>query len=381
MAERHYDVIVLGLGGMGSAALAHLAARGQRVLGLEQFSPVHTQGSSHGGSRIIRQAYFEHPDYVPLLLRAYELWADLERRTGRTLLVKSGGLLAGYEGSEVVQGSLKSARRNGLPHEMLSAADIRRRFPMMRPRDDEMALYEPDAGVLFPEECIVAHLEAAVAAGVEARFGSKVTGWSPTAEGGVQVSTTGGKVSADRLVICAGAWLGAIARDLGLPLRVERNVMHWFEPSVPESEFGAGRFPVYLLQRQGERVLYGFPALPGHGGVKVAFHHSGEAALPDELNRQVSQTEVAEIRRALEGWLPDAAGTWRKSAACMYTNTPDEHFVIGPHPEHPQVVLAGGFSGHGYKFCSVVGEAVADLATAGSTRHPMGLFDPSRFAK
>jgi sarcosine oxidase len=375
-----YDAIVLGLGGMGSASLAHLAARGQRVLGLEQFSPTHAIGSSHGGSRIIRQAYFEHPDYVPLLLRAYELWAELEQRTGRRLFQKCGGLFAGHPAAEVVQGSIASARTYGLPHESLTAPEIRQRFPAMRPLDDEVAVYEPNAGVLFPEECVLAHLQAAVAAGAEARFGVRVEGWSPTSAGGVRVSTSEGEIEAGRLVVTAGAWLGSAAADMALPLRVERNVMHWFEPAGNAAQVDPAHFPVYLLQRKGERVLYGFPALPGHG-LKAAFHGSGDVTTPAQLNRQVSAEEVAEIRHALGGWLPEAVGAWRQSAACMYTLTPDEHFAIGLHPAHPQVIVAGGFSGHGFKFCSVVGEMVADFAVAGATALPAALFAPDRFAR
>ncbi|MDB4896055.1 MAG: dependent oxidoreductase [Firmicutes bacterium] len=372
-----YDVVVLGLGGMGSAALAHLAARGVKVLGLEQFSPAHALGSSHGQSRIIRKAYFEDPAYVPLLLRAYELWEALERRTGRPLMLRTGGLMLGPEGSAVVEGSARSAREHGLAHEWLTAGDIRRRYPVMRPEPDEVAVFEADAGLLFPEACVLAHLEAAVADGAEARFGARVTGWEAIAGGGVRVRTDQGTVAAGRLVICAGAWLGAVAPELGLPLQVERNVMHWFEPAASSEAFAPDRFPIYLAERRGTPVFYGFPALPGEG-VKVAFHHSGQITTPDAIDRQVSAEEVAAMRQTLAAWLPDAAGECLRSTACMYTNTPDEHFVIGLHPGDPNVVLAGGFSGHGFKFCSVVGEVLADLAMDGGTRHPVGLFRPGR---
>ena len=372
-----YDVIVLGLGGMGSAALAHLAARGLKAVGLEQFSPAHALGSSHGQSRIIRKAYFEDPAYVPLLLRAYELWEALERRTGRSLLLRTGGLMLGPEGSEVVAGSARSAREHGLAHELLTAADIRRRYPVMRPAVHEVALFEADAGLLFPEACVLAHLEAAVADGAEARFGAQVLGWEAIAGGGVRVRTATETVEAERLVICAGAWFGAVAPELGLPLKVERNVMHWFEPVANSEAFAPDRFPIYIAERRNTPVFYGFPALPGQG-VKVAFHHSGQITTPDEIDRRVRGDEIAEMRAALAAWLPDAAGAWQHSVACMYTNTPDEHFVIGLHPRHRQVVLAGGFSGHGFKFASVVGEILADLVAQGRTSHPTALFSPAR---
>jgi sarcosine oxidase len=375
-----YDVIVIGLGGMGSAVLAHLADRGCRVLGLEQFHPAHARGSSHGDSRIIRQAYYEDPAYVPLLLRAYELWADLAHRTGNSLFLQTGGLMLGYAGSDLVEGSTRSAREHGLPHEVMSPPEIRRRFPAMRPHDDEIALYEPNAGILFPEQCILSHLQMAVTAGAEARFGVQVLGWSTTSEGGVQVQTSQGEVSAERLVICAGAWFNALAPELGLPLKVERNVMHWFKPAANTSDFGPGSLPIYLLQRRGTPFMYGFPSLPGQG-IKAAFHHSERYTTVAEIDRRVDPAEAEQVRQALAGLLPDAAGPIQKSVVCMYTNTPDENFVIGPHPEHPQVVVAGGFSGHGFKFCSVVGELIADLTTEGTSRLPMELFTPLRFTR
>lgn len=377
MADR-FDVIVLGLGGMGSAALARLARRGLRVLGLEQFSPAHLLGSSHGQSRIIRQAYYEDPAYVPLILRAYELWAELEQQSGRALFLRTGGLMVGYAESELIAGSTRSARQYGLAHEVLGAAEIRRRFPVMRPREDEVGLYEPNAGILFPEECILAHLQAATGAGAEARFGVRVEAWQATPGGGVRVRTGAGELEAGRLVIAAGAWFSAVAPELRLPLQVERNVLHWYDARANAELFAPGRFPVYLVERRGLPTFYGFPDLPGQG-IKVAVHHSGEATTPAGINRTVDPAEAEAMRTLMAEFLPDAAGAWRRSVACMYTNTPDCHFVIGLHPDHPQVVLAGGFSGHGFKFCSVVGEVLADLAVDGGTRHPIGLFAPVRF--
>ena len=376
MAE-HYSAIVVGLGGMGSAALAQLALRGVRALGLEQYHPAHALGSSHGGSRIIRKAYFEHPSYVPLLLRAYELWHELQQRTGASLLLPTGGLMAGYEGSEIVAGALRSAREHGLAHELLTAAEIRRRFPMLRPQQDEVAVYEPDAGVLFPELCVLAHLQVAVAAGAEARFGVRVRGWRPL-DCGAAVETDAGEIACDRLILTAGPWLRQLAPALGIPLRPERNVMHWFAPVPGAPDLGPAALPVYIVEREGGHVFYGMPDLPGQG-IKVAFHYSGEATAPETVDRNVSPAEIDAMRSALAGWIPDAAGAWRSSTVCLYTNTPDLHFVIGPHPQHPEAILAGGFSGHGFKFCSVVGEILAELATAGATQHDIRLFVPRRF--
>ncbi|HVA36355.1 MAG TPA: N-methyl-L-tryptophan oxidase [Candidatus Dormibacteraeota bacterium] len=375
-----YDAVVIGLGGMGSAALAHLASRGKRVVGLERFGPAHAMGSSHGASRIIRQAYFEHPSYVRLLQRAYELWGDLERRSGERLMLRTGGLMAGAPDSEVVTGSLRSAREHGLAHQVLEAADIRRRFPALRPLPGEVALYEEPAGVLFPEACILAHLRWAAEAGAEARFGTRVTSWHAS-DGGVAVETAAGeRIRASTLVIAAGAWFGRMASDLVLPLKVERNVMHFFQPIAHGEDFGPDRVPVYILDREGVPMLYGFPMLPDQG-LKAAFHHSLAYADPETIDRNVSAEEVAAFADAWRGWVPGGAGTHLGSKACMYTMTPDEHFVIGKHPAHENVVLAGGFSGHGFKFCAVVGEIVADLAVEGTSRHRIDLFAPERFAR
>lgn len=368
-----YDVIVLGLGGMGSSALYHLAQRGERVLGLEQFEPAHSLGSSHGQSRIIRQAYFEDPAYVPLLLRAYENWAAVERQSGKQLLTKTGGLLVGQPSSAVIKGATQSAQEWQLAHELLSAAEIRQRFPAFAPRPEEVGLFEPEAGALNPEESILTHLELAVRAGAEVRFGKPVLEWQALSGGGVLVKTPEGEFTAERLVITAGAWLGKLAPEISLPLQVERNVMHWFEPLAPAADL-----PVYIVERPDVPLFYGFPDLGGHGP-KAALHHSHVLTTPTAIDRTVAPGEGEELQRIVADWMPGVIGSIKRSAACMYTNTPDEHFVIGRHPLHEQVVIAGGFSGHGFKFVSVVGEILADLATTGSTTHPIGLFSPTRF--
>jgi sarcosine oxidase len=375
-----HDVIVIGLGGMGSCAAAALARRGLRVAGFERFHALHDRGSSHGRSRIIRQAYFEHPSYVPLLRRAYELWVDLASASGRRLYLKTGGLMVGREDSPLVCGTLQSARVHGLPHEILDATALRRRFPATRPFPDEVGVFEEPAGVLFPEACIEAALAVAAAHGAQLTFSAPVTGWSAD-DHAVQVRLASGSVlEAAHLVICAGAWAGRLLADLGLPLRVERNVMHWFAPlsGADRALLEPARLPVYILDRPGRPMLYGFPLLDDTG-VKAAFHHSGLYADPETLERRVDETEVNAVRDALRAWLPDAAGDCLASSACMYTLTPDEHFVIGRHPHHDRVVVACGFSGHGFKFCSVVGEIVADLVIDTVTRHDISLFDVRRF--
>ena len=372
-----WDAIVLGVGGMGSAALAHLAARGARVLGLEQFEPVHGLGSSHGNSRIIRCTYFLDSRYVTLAKRAYELWQDLEHFTGERLLTRSGGLMLGARDDDVVDGALRSAREHDLAHELLDADDLRRRFPAMSFRDGEWALYEPTAGYLRPEACIRAHLARAVAAGAEARFGVRVLAWEASADG-VRIRTDAGEsLEARKLVMTAGAWLGKITADLALPLRVERQVMHWFSPRSRAEEPALETLPIYIVDRDDGRA-YGFPFVAGEG-LKVAFYRSFEETDADSVNREVRPEEVEPVRKFLEGLIPGAAARYQRSKVCLYTLTPDEHFIIGTHPQQRNVVLAGGFSGHGFKFCSVVGEIVAQLALDGTTTYPIEFFSPQRF--
>lgn len=393
-ALRPFDVIVVGLGGMGSAAAAHLAERGQRVLALEQFQPAHARGSSHGHSRVIRLAYFEHPSYVPLLQRAYELWSRLERDTGRSILTPTGGLMIGDPDSDVVSGSLRSAREHGLAHEMLAAAEIRRRFPPFTPPEGVVALYEPHAGVLRPEEAIHAHLDRAVAHNAELRLDEAVVDWQTRASSGVEVQTTRGRYVADRVVLAPGPWAPDLFRLPALPLVVERQVLCWFDPVGGAAPYAAERFPIYIWDLGHGVQFYGFPAeamAPHEGvpyengvphGVKVAFFRTGAGArcTADTVDRTVRPEEVSDLREALAGRLPSlASGRLVDTVTCMYTLTPDHHFVIGPHPNHPQVVLASPCSGHGYKFASVVGEILADLTIDGTTRHATGLFAPDRF--
>jgi len=371
-----YDVIVVGLGGMGSAVAAHLAQRGQRVAGFEQFWPVHDRGSSHGKTRIIRQAYYEDPAYVPLLLRAYELWDELEQRSKLRLRVRTGGLMVGLPTSELVTGTQRSVNEHGLAHEVLDAADIRRRFPAMRPRADEVGIFEAPAGMLFPELCVRAHLDWATHAGADLRFNTRIERWG--AEGTKTFAQTAGgeRIEARSLVLCSGAWLQAASDPAPFPVRAERNVMHWFEPEADSIET-LQALPVYILDR-GTPMLYGFPYIRGEG-IKAAFHRSGVFTTPETLERGVSGDEIASVRSALEAWLPEAAARHSAAVVCMYELTPDGHFIVGQHPSFRNVIVAGGFSGHGFKFCSVMGEIVADLTTEGGTRHPISLFSPLRF--
>jgi sarcosine oxidase len=382
---RTYDVAVVGLGAMGSAAVCHIAGRGRRAIGIEQFQPAHDRGSSHGHSRVIRLAYFEHPDYVPLLHRAYALWARLEHDTSRALLRITGGLMMGRADSEVVTGSLQSARTHELAHELLDATAIRRRFPPFTPASDITGVFEPSAGVLRPEACIEAHLDRAVAQGAELRFDERVVGWTARPGGdGVEVRTTRATYVASRLVLAPGAWAGALFDLPDVPLEVERQVLYWFDPVGGTAAFAPDRFPVYVWD-MGEGVqIYGFPAQEGPpGGVKVAFFRTGlgTRCTAETIDRQIHADDVHRVRSAVADAIPAiAGGPLLAATTCMYTLTPDHHFVIGTHPRHPQVVVASPCSGHGFKFATVVGEVLADLALDGTTRRPIALFAPSRFS-
>jgi sarcosine oxidase len=394
--QRRWDVIVLGLGGMGSAAAYHLARRGHRVLGLERFTPAHPHGSSHGRSRVTRTAYFEDPAYVPLLLRAWELWLELGREAGLPILTPTGGLMIGPSGCGLVEGSLRSARTHGLRHELLDTAALRRLYPELRPEPGTVALFDEQAGFVDPEASVRAHLAGARAAGAELRFEEPVTAWSASPGGDrVRVETAAGAYEAGHLVLTPGPWAPSVLAELGLPLRLQRQVLYWFDPPGGVTPFLPERFPVYIWEAAPDRSFYGFPHQPGPpGGVKVAFFYSpdgddgddgarrsrDEPATPEATDRTVHPDEVAAMRRCLAAHIPALDGPLLAAATCLYTVTPDHHFVLAPHPRHPNVAVASPCSGHGFKFVPVVGEILADLVMRGATSHPIGLFDPRRFS-
>ena len=365
-----FDVVIVGLGAMGSAAACHLARRGKKVLGLDRFDPPHALGSSHGQTRIIREAYFENPLYVPLIQRAYELWADLEQDTGQRLFRSTGGLMIGRPDGAVVSGAKRSAEVHRLHHEMLDATEVRRRFPALRPADEMVAVWEPRAGVLFPEACVEAHVTLARKYGASLHVAEPALRWVPDGPG-VRVITSQGEHRADQLLLTAGSWIHSLLPDLKLPFTVERQIQFWFEPKNA-AIFRPDRCPIHIWEHEPGRYFYGFPDLGD--GVKVAGHHEGEVTNPDHLNRDVTSQEVETMRRIVRKHIPDADGPLRAAVVCMYTNTPDHHFFIDRHPAHPQVLIASPCSGHGFKFSSVIGEVLADLMTNAQSRFDLGLF-------
>ncbi|MGU3433438.1 N-methyl-L-tryptophan oxidase [Actinomycetes bacterium M1A6_2h] len=361
---------------MGSAAAFHLADRGQKVLGLEKFTPAHDKGSSHGGSRIIRQSYFEDPAYVPLLLRAYELWAELAQESGEEVYRITGGLFIGRKDSTTVAGSLKASQQWSLPHEILDAAQVKSRFPAFDLNDDEIALFEAAAGFARPELTVQAHIDLAVKRGATLQFGETVLRWEETADG-VQVTTDKGTYTAGQVVICPGAWAPGLLEQFGVPIVVERQVLYWFDPAGGTTPFE--NHPIFIHEAADGMQDYGFPAIDGpDGGVKVAFFRKGQECTPETIDRTVYPEEIDAMRARVGETLPDLDGDCLDTATCMYSNTPDEHFVIARHPDAANVTVACGFSGHGFKFVPVVGEILADLATTGRTDHPIALFDPRR---
>jgi len=377
MAARIFNVIVLGVGGMGSAAVFELARRGLKVLGLEQFSLVHDRGSSHGNTRVIRKAYYEHPNYVPLAKRSFERWYDLEQLCGRHLLTECGCLNIGLPDSELITGVRRAAEEHGLPVEHLPAREFTRRFEPLCFEDDFVAVLEQQAGLLYVEDCVRAHIEQARRLGAELREQEPVKSWKVDGAE-VELQTAKGSYRAGRLVITAGAWAHAVLADLGLPLTVRRKVQFWFGTSCDQA-LRRDVFPIYLASALGG-YYYGFPVIDGQGH-KMARHDLGDqVADPSQVDRALHADEEQDVRRFLAKHLPSANGPLRSHKVCLYTLTPDQHFIIDVHTHHPQVVLAAGFSGHGFKFAPVVGEILADLVQNGRTELPIDMFRLNRAA-
>lgn len=362
---------------MGSAAAYHLSLRGQRVVGIDRFSPPHALGSSHGRSRIIREAYYEDPVYVPLVQRAYALWAELQREaSGTSFFLRTGGLMIGPEGCGLVAGSLRSAELNGLEHEVIDARALHRRFPAFAPLDDMVGVLDPNAGILFPEAIVDAHLRLAEARGAELRRDTKVDGWDR--EGGVYFIRAGEEtITARQLVLAAGPWLRSLVPEL--PLTVERQVIHWFDPADMLDYFTPQRMPVSIWELHNGSHFYTKPDLGD--GVKIGVHHGGSLVDPDAVDRRISDGEAAYVYDLLRRFVPFAKGHPREHAVCLYTNTPDQHFIVDRHPADSNVFLLSACSGHGFKFSSVLGEITADLLTSGTSTFDLSRFSVRRFLK
>lgn len=361
---------------MGSATLANLAERGAKVIGVEQFVPGHELGASAGRSRMIRKAYFEDPRYVPLLERAYAAWGNLEERTGKRLIERTGLLIAGRPESEIVRGTIESAELHGIALERLSASEIETGFRGTRTLPDEIGLFELDAGMVYPEAAIAAQLELATALGAELRYGLEVTGWRREPDRLLRIrGTDGSEFFSERLALCVGPWLERLPI---VPLTIQRNVQVWFSPK--SDEFALRKFPAFLLDRTGfPAPLYGFPDCGD--GVKAALHGYGATTHAAALDRVVHDKDVEVVRAALGAWIPAAAGEFRFGKTCMYALTPDQNFIVDRHPDDERIVIAGGFSGHGFKFAPLIGEIVADLLLEGATAYDIGFLSLNRFGE
>ncbi len=373
-----FDVAVIGLGGIGSSVAAACAERGLSTVGIERFAPSHHRGSSHGQTRLIRETYYAHQSYVPLVRRSFEKWRELERETSEALLTISGALYIGKSEASSIAGVRASAQSNGIALIEVDEQSRRRRFPTLRIRSDEAVLFEPGAGYIHPESAVRAFTERAIGFGARLMYGAHVADTSARDEQRVCRITLldGTVISAGAIVLCLGPWLTNALAALFPDVYASRVVQAWFEPA--RDGFETNAFPSFSIERaELPGILYGFP--DSGRGVKAAFHNSGKRTDPDALDTTVTSEETGAIASALDDVMPGAAGKLRAASACMYTMTPDEHFILGSIPERPGVFVAGGCSGHGFKFCPVLGEIVADLVEHGTTRYDIGLFSPTRF--
>jgi len=379
--ENTADVLVIGLGAMGSAALFELASRGLKVIGLERHYIGHPHGSAHGGSRVIRKAYAEEPRYVPLVLRAYQRWTELEMRTKPGLLKITSGRHMGSPQHRRIRHSRAAVAKHGLEIEELTSDEIRARFPAFHPEPSDIGLLEPDAGILAVEAAITAHVEVAVRHGADVRVGVCVETIDERDTGVEVVAKSGEVYRANKVVVCAGGYLAQRQPiDVGAPLEVSRQVQCWFAPVDPELVSGE-QFPLFihhcsLGEYYGLVDLHREEASPS---LKACRHYGGPPTTMDTIDRTIHDRDIAEVREYLDRYIPAASGVSRGASVCLYTNTPDRHFVIGRSPASDRIFVAAGFSGHGFKFAPTIGEILADLAEHGETAHNIEMFDPGRF--
>jgi sarcosine oxidase len=375
-----FDSIVVGLGTHGSAAAASLARRGQRLLGLERFGRGEAHGSSGGWSRMIRLAYFEDPVYVPLARASWDRWRQLETETGSSFLTRTGGLYAGPADSRPVAGAIRSAQEHSLAHEVIDSDEIHRRWPIFEPASDIFGLLEEQAGSVRIDQANAAHLAVAEQHGARLEFGRRVVDWRPTPGGGFEVETgDGAVVGAEHLVLATGPWIGDFVPDLRLPLQVERECPCWFTPTVDPASVGADRLPIWVMMDEGT-AFYGIPHDPDLG-LKVSIHHWGTFVDPDEVDRVVGPADVERIRTFLRARMPTANGPLANATVCLYTNTPDDAFIVDRHPAAAGVAFASACCGHGFKFAPLIGDILADLALNGSTSYVIDRFRAERFAE
>lgn len=354
-----YDCIVLGLGGVGSAALRAAAMRGWNTLGIEQFGVVHDRGSSHGQTRIIRNAYFEHPDYVPLAQRSWKAWDELQTESRQPLMEKTGLLQMGPPDGEVVRGVLASAKQHGLKVETLTAEEVVSRFPAFKTPTHQIGLFEESAGFLRVEACVASLLKLARSAGATILANTEVESFEVASNGVISLETSKGSYQTERLIVAAGPWTQQVLKELDFQFKVIRKQQQWFQIDRVDTKFENG-FPCYLFETE-DGIFYGFPEID-RLGMKVAEHTGGQSvADPSTLNRETNRNDQERCERFLDGHLNFTKRRLVHDSACMYTMSPDGHFVIDRHPRIDNFVFAGGLSGHGFKFLPVVAQQLVDL--------------------
>jgi monomeric sarcosine oxidase len=380
---QYFDAIVIGAGGMGSAAAYYLAKAGQRVLVLEQFELDHQKGSSYGSSRVIRYAY-DHPAYIHLIRSTYPLWFALEAEIGKKLYTQTGSLDIGFPNLPEFQALRASMEQTGIPYEQWTKDEVSDRFPQFRLEDGMTAIYQAEAGILAASQCVWAHLHLAQALGAVIQERSPILKIIPKANS-VEVYTATEVYYAEQLVITAGGWAKDLLAmlNLDLPLWIMPTQIVFFQPDRP-ADYGTDRFPVFLLQGVDNHCADEYYGIPTHDGVGVkisTFYGWDLVERPDEVDYNPSQVWIEQIREFLRRYLPGVNGKVVSTRRCLYTMTPDKHFVIDRHPEYPHIVFGAGFSGHGFKFTTLVGSILTDMLLKGETVHDISLFRRSRFLK
>ena len=374
-----FDAIVLGLGAHGSSAIYHFSKNNTKVCGIDKFVPPHAFGSSHGQSRIIRQAYHESPMYVPLVMEAYKLWNELENVSGKKLLLKTGGLILGNEDTMVIRGAKLSAETHNVPYEYLSNKEIAKRFPALKPVEETVAVVERSAGILFPEECIKTNLELANKNGAVLLFGEVVQSINIKNNSG-EVVTDKDNYETEKLIVSVGAWLNDLLPELHLPLNIKRQVLFWFKNKDERIQqfIEPKQLPIFIWEYSSPHIFYGFPDLGN--GIKIAPHHEGQPIHPDFLSKKVDEDEIDQMKNILDKYF-NVDAKFNSSDVCMYTNTPDEHFIIDYYPSNKNIIIASPCSGHGFKFSSAIGKILCDMATEKSLQFDISPFKIDRFKK
>lgn len=385
---RNFETIVIGLGAMGSASVYQLSRKGNKVLGIDQFAPPHKLGSTHGDTRITRQAIGEGEEYVPLSLRSYEIWKELEDKTGKKLLTITGGLIVGNNIAQSLHGSdyflqttINTAQKFNIPHSVLPPDELRKKFPQFRIEDNYVGYYENNAGFLRPELCVEAQIELARQQGAQINFNEKVRQLLPLSDGSVEVRTDKGIYNADKVIVSTGPWITQFFPEYADLFRVYRQVLYWFGLPADITPYLPENLPIFIFVGSGEDDIYGFPAIDGpQGGLKAAFEGYLTETTPEKVNREVTQEEIEQAyNKYIAKHLPGLSNKCVKAISCLYTVTPDFKFVIDSHPQYPQIIIASPCSGHGFKHSAAIGEALSELAIEGKSHFDLSAFKIKRF--